>query len=92
MTDKHTASAPKFGVDPLTGSDSQTLFNSVMERVYLADRFHDVLPEIESSLLLLLRADRLTVISGCAMNRKSSPSSKPATKSGKYACRFRRVP
>ncbi len=46
---------------PRPGCDAQVLFNSVVERIYLADRFHDLLPDIETSLLHLLRAERLTV-------------------------------
>ena len=46
---------------PTSNCDAQVLFNSVVERIYLSDRFHDLLPDIEASLLLLLRAERLTV-------------------------------
>ncbi|WP_084185195.1 GspE/PulE family protein [Desulfonatronum thiodismutans] len=46
---------------PTPACDAQALFNSVVERIYLADRFHDLLPDIEGSLLQLLRAERLTV-------------------------------
>ncbi|WP_052812774.1 GspE/PulE family protein [Desulfonatronum thioautotrophicum] len=46
---------------PQSGCDAQALFNSVVEKIYLADRFDDLLPEIEASLLVLLRAERLTI-------------------------------
>jgi hypothetical protein len=46
---------------PPRPTDPQALFNSVVERIYLADRFHDLLPDIEGALLQLLRAERLTV-------------------------------
>ncbi|SMP45596.1 Type II secretory pathway ATPase GspE/PulE or T4P pilus assembly pathway ATPase PilB [Desulfonatronum zhilinae] len=54
-------SLSKTAQSPQSGCDAQVLFNSVVERIYLADRFHDLLPDIEASLLHLLRAERLTV-------------------------------
>jgi type II secretory ATPase GspE/PulE/Tfp pilus assembly ATPase PilB-like protein len=41
--------------------DFLALFNTVIERIFGADSFHDLLPEIETSLLTLLRAERLTI-------------------------------
>ncbi|HDQ41942.1 MAG TPA: GAF domain-containing protein, partial [Desulfonatronum sp.] len=41
--------------------DFLALFNAVVERIYAADSFDAVLPEIEPSLLRLLRAERLTI-------------------------------
>lgn len=54
-------SLSKAAQSPQPGCDVQVLFNSVVERIYLANRFHDLLPDIEASLLHLLRAERLTV-------------------------------
>jgi len=57
VTQMDSSSSPT----PPRPTDPQALFNSVVERIYLADRFHDLLPDIEGALLQLLRAERLTV-------------------------------
>jgi len=50
---------PEHKTDP--ACDLTALFNSVVERIYLAQRFHDVLSDIEPSILTLLRAERMTI-------------------------------
>lgn len=42
-------------------SDFLAMFNTLVERIYSSDSFHDVLPEIEPLFLKLLRAERLTI-------------------------------
>jgi len=53
--------SPSHAGMPQPPCDLLALFNAIVERIFAADSFHDVLPDIEPHLLTLLRAERLTI-------------------------------